>query len=170
VGCGGSNYQPFVWLAESFGMRWYILCDGEDKTVKGVNGQLKKLGLGEVTKLDNCSVIDGKADYEGHLLSEGYLVAIEKGFDAVLGVGSLDKYINDLHGTVGKKVDGNQVQRDYKSAGGRERAAKDLMQERKTRFSGPIATAIVELADQSKRVPPAIRKLFAKVSADLKED
>jgi putative ATP-dependent endonuclease of the OLD family len=170
VGCGGSNYQPFVWLAESLGIRWYILCDGEDKTVKSVDGQLKKLGLNEVTKLDNCSVIHGKTDYEGHLLNEGYLGAIEKGLDAMSGAGSLDKYINDLHGTVGKKVDGVQVQRDYKSPGGRERAARDLMQDRKTRCSGPIATAIVELADHSKRIPPAIRKLFSKVSADLKED
>jgi putative ATP-dependent endonuclease of OLD family len=170
VGCGGSNYRPFVWLAESLGIEWYILCDGEDAAVTSVNAQLKKLGLDDVTKLDNCSVIGGKTDYEGHLLNEGYLDAIEIGLDAVLGAGSLDKYINDLHGTLGKKVDGKQVPRDYKSAGGRERAAKDRMQDRKTRLSGPIATAIVELADKSKRIPAAIRKLFDKVSADLKED
>jgi putative ATP-dependent endonuclease of OLD family len=170
VGCGGANYQPFVWLAESLGIKWYILCDGEDKTISSVSGQLKKLDLEEVTKLSNCVVINGKADYEGHLLNEGYLGAIETGLDAVLGPGSIDKFINDQHGTLGKKVDGKQVPRDYKSAGGRERAAKDLMQSRKTRFCGPIAMAIVQLPDESKRVPPAIRKLFDKISADLKDD
>ena len=64
VGCGGANYFPFVWLAESFGVGWYILCDGEDKTIARTNAQLKKIGLQTVDKLDNVSVIEGKTGYE----------------------------------------------------------------------------------------------------------
>ncbi len=87
VGCGGANYFPFVWLANSFGISWYILCDGEDKTIARTNAQLKRIGLPPVDKLDNVSVIDGKADYEGHLIATGYMDAIETAFTAVLGAG-----------------------------------------------------------------------------------
>jgi putative ATP-dependent endonuclease of OLD family len=69
VGCGGANYFPFVWLAQNFGMRWYILCDGEEKTITRVNSQLKRVGLDAVDKLSNVSVIDGRTRYEGHLIA-----------------------------------------------------------------------------------------------------
>ena len=169
VGCGGANYFPFVWLANSFGISWYILCDGEDKTITRTSVQLKKIDLPPAENLSNVTVIDGKANYEGHLIAAGYMDAIETGFTTVLGTGYFDQYIEDQHGKAGKKIDGKETKRDYKSDGGRERAAKDLLDERKTRLSTAVATAIVELADEQRRVPPAIRKLFDKVSADLME-
>ena len=170
VGCGGANYFPFVWLAKNFGMRWYVLCDGEDLTINGVNAQLKKIGLDTADKLPNISIIDGKADYEGHLVASGYMDAIETAFEAVLGKGEFDKYITDNDGKPGKKVAGNPTTRDYKGAEGRKRAAIDLLSERKTRLAAPVAVAIVSLADASRHIPPAIRKLFDKISKDLEED
>jgi putative ATP-dependent endonuclease of the OLD family len=170
VGCGGANYFPFVWLAHSFGISWYILCDGEDKTIMSVNRQLKKIELPNVDKLDNISVIDGEKDYEGHLIAMGYMDAVEVAFTAAMGTGYFNQYIEDQHGKPGKKIDGKTSTRDYKSIGGRERAAYDLLKERRTSLSKPVATAIVELEDETRRVPPAIRKLFDKISADLKED
>ena len=170
IGCGGANYKPFVWLANSLGIKWYILSDGEDKVITKVNALLEKLGLEEITKLKNCSVIGSKTNYEGHLLKEGYLTAIETGLDAVLGPNSLDRYIDEHHATDGKKVDGVQTKRDYKSAGGRERAAADLMDQQKTRCCASIAAAIVDLPDAARRVPTAILKLFDAISADLQED
>lgn len=170
VGCGGANYYPFVWIANKFGINWYILCDGEEKTIASTNAQLKRIGLPTVDKLDNVIVIDGKTDYEGHLLASGYMDAIEAAFTAAFGAGSLDRYIVDHDGKPGKKVDGKETTRDYKSAGGRERAARDLLDSNKTRLSTPVATAIVGLADEARRVPPAIRKLFDQISENLKED
>jgi len=170
VGCGGVNYYPFVWLASGFGIAWYILCDGEEKTIKRTNAQLKKIGFSTVDKLANVSVIDGKTDYEGHLIASGYMDAIEAAFTAALGPGSLDQYIAELDGKAGKKIDGKETTRDYHSAGGRERAAKDLLGDRKTQLSAPVATAIVNLADETRRIPRAVRKLFDQISADLKEN
>src|SRR5262249_3849120 len=134
------------------------------------NAQLKKIGLPEVDKLDNVSVIGRKNGYEGHLIDSGYLDAIETAFANVLGRGYFDKYIRDQDGKRGKKVDGKETIRDYTSAGGRERAAKDLLEERKTRLATPVANAIVALPDEKRRVPPAILELFDKLSADLRED
>jgi putative ATP-dependent endonuclease of OLD family len=170
VGCGGANYFPFVWLANSFGIRWYILCDGEDKTIARVNAQLGRIGLLPVDKLNNVSVIDGKENYEGHLIAEGYMDAIETAFTPTLGAGYFDQYIKDQHGKPGRRIDGKETTRDYKSNGGRERAARDLLEERKTRLSTHVATAVAGLTDAKRRVPPAICKLFDKISADLKED
>ena len=170
IGCGGANYFPFVWLARSFGLNWYILCDGEEKTISTTSAQLKKIGLPAVDKLDNVSVIDSNNNYEGHLIATGYMDAIETAFAATLGEGYFDQYIKDHHGKPGKKIDGKETTRDYQNAGGRERAAKDLLDERKTRLSTPVASTIVGLAEEARRVPPAIRKLFDKISADLKDD
>lgn len=169
VGCGGANYFPFVWLAENFGMRWYILSDGEDLTISGVNAQLKKIGLGNADTLPNIFIIDGKTGYEGHLL-DSYMDAIETTFEAVLGKGEFDKYIANFDSKPGKKVAGKPTTRDYKGADGRKRAAMDLLSERKTRLAAPVATAIVALADPARRIPPAIRKLFDKIAEDLKDE
>jgi putative ATP-dependent endonuclease of OLD family len=170
VGCGGANYFPFVWLAQNFGMRWYILSDGEEKTITGVNSQLKRVGLDTIDKLSNVSIIDGKADYEGHLIASGYIDAIEKAFEEVFGKGEFDKCISELDGKPGRKIDGKETVRDYKGADGRMRAARDLLDARKTRLASPLATAIIALPDEGRRIPPAIRKLFDKIAEDLKED
>ena len=169
ISCGGANYFPFVWLAQNFGMRWYILCDGEDKTIARVSSQLKRVGLDELAKLPNVSVIDGKAGYEEHLVTSGYLDAIEKAFEEVLGVGEFDKYIAALDGKPGGKVDGQETTRDYKGEKGRSRAALDLLEGRKTRLATPVAMKIVALSDKSRRIPPAVRKLFDRIAEDLKE-
>ena len=170
VGCGGTNYHPFVWLATSLNISWYLLCDGEERTINNTNAQLKKMGLAEVNKLPNVSIIGGNTDYEGCLIAEGYLDAIETGVNDVLGPGYLDKYITQLDGTDAKTVDGKKSKRDYKSAGGRERAAIDLLRDRKTRLAASVATAIVSLPDAKRRIPAPIRRLFDKISEDLKED
>jgi hypothetical protein len=112
----------------------------------------------------------GKNDYESHLIATGYMDAIENAFAAALGAGYFDQYIKEQDGKPGKKIDGSETMLDYKGIGGRERAAGDLLDERKTRLSTPVATAIVGLADRTRRVPPAIRKLFDKISIDLKDD
>lgn len=169
VGCGGANYFPFVWLAQNFRMRWYILCDGEEKTIKRVNGQLQRVGLDTMDRLPNVSVIDGKVDYEGHLIASGYMDAIEKAFEETLGQGGFDRYIAEFDGKPGRKIDGMETTRDYKGAEGRKRAARDLLNERKTRLATPVALAIVALADEARRMPPAIRKLFDKIAEDSKE-
>ena len=169
IGCGGANYFPFVWLAQNFRMHWYILCDGEEKTITRVNGQLKRVGLDSVDKLPNVSVIDGKTGYEGHLIATGYIDAIEKAFEETLGEGEFDRYIAEFDGKPGRRIDGKETTRDYKGAEGRERAARDLLAENKTRFAKSVATVIVALPDKDRRIPPAIRRLFDRIVEDLKE-
>jgi putative ATP-dependent endonuclease of the OLD family len=169
VGCGGVNYFPFVWLAHHFDMRWYTLCDGEERVTTELNKQLKKIGLTSADKLANISIIDGKTDYEGHLIASGYMDAIENAFERALGKGEFDKYITELDGKPGRKVDGQQTVRDYKGAEGRQRAAQDLLRERKTSLATPVAAVITTLPDEGRRIPPVIKKVFDRISKDEKE-
>jgi putative ATP-dependent endonuclease of the OLD family len=170
VGCGGSNYFPFIWLAQNFGMYWYVLCDAEERTKKSLNSQLKRIGLNEADQLPNISIFDGNTDYEGHLIESGYLDAIEDALQDTLGSGAFDKYIAELDGKPGKKVDGKETTRDYKGVDGRKRAARDLLEERKTRLATPVATTIVSLDEENRRIPPGIRKLFDKIVEDLEKN
>jgi putative ATP-dependent endonuclease of OLD family len=140
------------------------------KTITRVNGQLKRVGLDSVDKLPNVSVIDGKTDYEGHLIATGYIDAIEDAFKQALGEGDFDRYIAELDGKPGRKIDGRETTRDYKGTEGRKRAARDLLDEKKTRLAKSIATAIVALHDEGRRRPPAIQKLSDRIAEDLKED
>lgn len=170
VGCGGANYFPFVWLALNFRMRWYILSDGEEKTITSVNRQLNRVGLDTADKLTNVSVIDGKVDYEGHLIVSGYMDAIEDAIRNTLGQGEFEKYIAEFDGKAGRKIDGKETTRNYQGAKGRKCAARDLLREQKTRLATPVAMAIIALPDENRRIPPAIRRLFDQIAADLKED
>lgn len=161
VGVGGGNYFPFVWLAESFKIPWYVFSDGEPKAVAGLTAQLKKAGIAEPEKSPNVVIISGQTDYEGCLVNEGYLDAIETAISNLYGANKLDDYIATLHGQPGRTFEGKQAARDYQGADGRKRAALDLMRENKTRLAAPIAQAISELADPKRRCPKCLDQLFS---------
>ena len=88
---------------------------------------------------------------------------IESALDGTHGTnGFLDAYIAKHDGKPAK----GGVARDYKSAGGRERAAKDALGEAKTRMAEPIAATLASIGDEGRRFPQHIRKLFEMLSAN----
>jgi len=160
VGVGGTDYFPFIWLAQSFGIPWYVFSDGEDKPVAKLKADAKRAGIDDITAYDNLVVIPNKLDLEAHLISEGYLDAFEAAISSYAGPSALDDYIASLHGKEGKKVD-NVVQiRDYSGAEGRKRAALDRISDKKTRYATPLASAILTLAEPERRVPKLVAKLL----------
>lgn len=170
VGVGGTDYFPFIWLAESFGIPWYVFSDGEDGPVAKLRGDIKRAGLGELEKCANVVVLPNKKDLEAHLLEEGYMDAFESAITAVASSGgnSLGNYIAELDGKPGKKVNGVATIRDYKGDEGRRRAALDLVSDRKTRYATPLANAIIELKEKDRRVPGLVIKLFDIVDQKFK--
>ena len=44
VGVGGGNYYPFLWLAKSFEIPWYILSDGEAQPLRNLERELRRAG------------------------------------------------------------------------------------------------------------------------------
>jgi putative ATP-dependent endonuclease of the OLD family len=71
IGVGGSgNYLPFLRMAQSFRIPWFIFSDGEPDAIKAVNAALA--GIGERIIPDNPRVIvlpDGK-DFEAYIVTD----------------------------------------------------------------------------------------------------
>ena len=158
---GGSNdYFPFIWLAENFGIPWFVFSDGEDLAVAGLQAAAKRAGVADIAKCDHIVVIPEKRDFEAHLMHDGYLDAFEAAISAYAGATALEQFIAELDGKDGKKFEGKTTKRDYKGAGGRSRAALDMVSGKKTRYAVPLANAIIDLADPKRRVPKLVAQLF----------
>jgi putative ATP-dependent endonuclease of OLD family len=165
VGVGGTDYFPFIWLAQSFGIPWYVFSDGEDQPVTKLKADAKRAGIDDITKQDNIVVIPSKHDLEAHLLEDGYMDAFEAAIVSYAGATALAEHIKDLHGKPAKSVGGVAQSRDYSGAGGRQRAALDMVSSRKTRYATPLANAILGLKEPGRRVPKLVAQLFDVIGA-----
>lgn len=164
----GTDYFPFIWLAKSLDIPWYLIADGEAQPLKNLEDALKKASLPDTSKSPNVVVLPGGNNFETQLIAEGYMAEIEAALDATSGeVAFLDGFIKKNHGlSYGKFKDGtDKGTRDYKSAGGRERAAADAMKGQKTRLAKPLAHQIVGHADPLRRFPSTLAALFKTIGA-----
>lgn len=164
---GGQGYFPFVWLANSFGIPWYIFSDGEEKTINSLKGQMNRAGIDDISTAKNIQILTNGNDLEAYLLEEGYMDAFEATIIGIEGEGALDQYIADLHGKDGKKVDGKATTRNYAGEDGRLRAALDKISDRKTRYAKPLANTIINLEDPKRRIPKKVAELFEIISSDF---
>lgn len=163
VRVNGTDYFPFIWLLKALRIPWYVFADGEPDPVAKLEAALKKAGEPVASMCSNVVVLPDGNGFESQLVAEGYLPEIEKVIDEIEGEANyLDYYIGKLHGTPKSK----KVTRDYKSAGGRERAAHHYLDENKTRMAKPLAIAISNLADADRRFPKSIEQMLAIVGKD----
>lgn len=160
VGVGGNDYFPFIWLAQNFGIPWFIFSDGEDLTVTKLKAIAERVGIADITQCDHITVIPGKRDLEAHLMHEDYLDAFEAAITAFAGATGLQQYIAELDGKSGPKFEGKATTRDYKGDEGRKRAAVDMVSGKKTRYAVPLANAIIASTDPRRRVPRLVAELF----------
>ncbi|MBH2008930.1 MAG: AAA family ATPase [Xanthomonadaceae bacterium] len=164
----GTDYFPFIWLAQSLDIPWYLIADGEAQPLRNLEDALKKANLPDISKSQNIVALPGGNNFETQLIAEGYMVEIEGALNLVSGEAAfLDGFIAKNHGlSYGKFKDGtDKGSRDYKCAGGRERAAADAMKGQKTRLAKPLAHQIVGLADSARRFPSTIGNLFKTIGA-----
>ncbi len=160
---GNSNYFPFIWLAESLDIPWYVFSDGEAATITHLGRALHKTGRGAPGDCPEVFVIPNGLNFERQLVAEGYLPEIEATFNELEGKATfLDDYIAQMNGKDGK----GRVIRDYTVEDGRLKAACDAMSESKTRMAEPLATTLSRIPDEARRFPANIRALFTKISAD----
>ncbi len=164
VGAAGHNYFPFVWLAKSFEIPWFIYSDGEDAALKGLSSSLAKIGIADYKTRPEVTVIPKKGDIEAELVRDGYLPQIVEALDKVFEPGFLDRYIKDLNGKPGPKKAGVEYTRDYASAGGRERAAIDALRSNKGNVATSVAEVIAALPDPARRIPTTVTQFFAEIS------
>ena len=154
----GTDYFPFIWLAKSLDIPWYLIADGEAQPLKNLEDALKKASLPDTSKSPNIVVLPSGNNFETQLIAEGYQGEIEAALDAAYGVANhLDNHIAMTDGT---PLGGGKGNRDFKSAGGRDRAIADAMKKSKTKLAKPIANEIAGLADPTRKFPSAIGQLF----------
>ena len=157
VRVNGTDYFPFIWLAKALNIPWYVFGDGEEQPVKDLDAALKKAGENNSASHPNVAVHPNGKNFESQLIAEGYLAECELALNAMSGSAAyLDEYIADKHGQKGKKG----VIRDYKSAGGRERAAFDALSAAKTSVSKHLGHVITAHKEPTRRFPKTIEALF----------
>ena len=157
----GTDYFPFIWLAKALGIPWYVFADGEPIPVKKLESALQKAGEKTATSCNNVVVHAAGKNFESQLVLEHYLPEIEAVLDLVEGTpGYLDWYIDHHDGKDGRKREGKTEKRQYKTAGGRDRAAIDALGGNKTKAAKDLATSIANHADPARRFPSLVKKLF----------
>lgn len=158
VRVNGTDYFPFVWLAKSLQIPWFILADGEAQPLAKLEDALKKAECEISAKCENVIVLPDGRNFETHLIANGYLSEVEAAMNELYDTEkALDKFIDKNHGKAYPK---NKGDRDYKSEGSRERAAVDAMSSAKTKLAKPLARVIAGLADEKRRFPSGIANLF----------
>lgn len=164
VGVGGfGKYLPFLRMAESFCIPWFVLSDGETDALKGLTKAVAEIGVKDVSKDKRIVILPGGLNFEGYILHEGYADAVETMFTKVESVTFVDDEMKRLHGQAKSKT----LVRDYKSAGGRNRALMDFLELGKTRYGRTLAEEICALSDPKRHFPSMIKKLFESVSDTL---
>jgi putative ATP-dependent endonuclease of the OLD family len=71
IGVGGNvNYLPFLRMAQSFRIPWFIFSDGESETVTAVNVALKAIGEKLIPENTRVIVLPEKKDFEAYIVTD----------------------------------------------------------------------------------------------------
>jgi len=71
VGVGGKgNYLPFLRMAESFKIPWFIFSDGEADTLTAVNAALVEVGQSTIPNNTRVVVLPGGKKFETYIVTE----------------------------------------------------------------------------------------------------
>jgi len=66
---GNGNYLPFLRLAESFRIPWYIFSDGEAATIAAVNAALGAIGQNQIPTNPRVIVLPNGNDFEAYIVT-----------------------------------------------------------------------------------------------------
>ena len=151
VGVGGyGKYLPFMRLASSFEIPWYIFSDGESRAVEAVHDALTTIG--EPTKSPRVFIIPDGKNFEKYISSDEYK-------DVLIDMIISDRSENCHHKQVLKeKWTNNANPLD---------AISEELSKAKTKYGKAIAEAIAGMDNEYLRFPALIRALFDKMSDDL---
>ena len=164
VPVGGNDYFPFIWLAKSLEIPWFVLSDAELHPLHTLGRCLSKAGFPQGAQLSNVVTMDTGNDFEAQLLAEGYAPEIEAAFDAYH---QTNDYISQhIQIQQGQKKKGGGL-KDFDVPDGRKLAILDALYSQKTSMAVPCATGIAAIADANRCTPARVRKIFDAISAKL---
>ena len=183
VGVGGhGNYLPFLRVAESLNIPWFILSDGEDTVKESLIRSLKKILNKDKIDLaseSNIFILDDGCNFEQYLIKSSYEEEIKIAFSKLHSDTYLEEEIKKKDGTSKGRIKTTEtcdtckqsiyqdVLRDYNGDEGYLLALYDCMISQKTQIGPAIAYAINE---SGKDIPPIIIALFNKINVSLKRE
>lgn len=171
VGGSGKKYLPFLTFARDFSIPIFIFSDGEEKVTK----ELKKhydavFGPTDVTKCPNITILNN-TDFEGYLISAGFSPVIEAAIKEIDGDDAIESWITKKDGSKASRSKVHSAPcpsckrpfythaiRDYKSAGGHDRALIDILDSCKTKYAPIIAAKLCEM--EKEQFPSKIIEFF----------
>lgn len=167
IGVGGAgSYLPFLRLATSFGIDWYIFSDAEEKSLKNMSAALRKVSITDYKSCPQVIVLPEGKNYENYLVDEGYVDAIEVALNSYHDTGDyVAEFIDKMNN---QKMKGG-TERNYKDDkdGGRKRALLDILKDGKTVYAEVIAREIVVLKERGRRIPGKIKELFDRIPSSV---
>lgn len=147
IGVGGKgNYLPFLRLAESFKIRWFIFSDGEADTITAVNAALAAIGQNAIPNNPRVVFLPGGNKFEAYITTEATK-------DALITAALERKAVNAQH------LDALRKEWAAKSTADQ---LKDILREMEKNkgLYGSIVGKILP-------VPPALEDLFKKMDIEL---
>jgi putative ATP-dependent endonuclease of the OLD family len=161
---GAQGFVPFVTVLEELGIRWVILIDGDTAGDDGLAKVATRLGRAIDRNTADVFQLPAGQDFEQYLATCGVGLEIESGIASRFGPTALADYQTTRHGTAYPKNQGN---RDYTSAGGKERLIRDFLRSNKGHYGQAVAEAIcaVQGADGKPKMPAIVMQLLQHVDA-----
>ncbi len=92
IGVGGRNYSTFIKLLDMFSIKWFILSDGEEETLKILKNVLKPKN-DDLMTVENLIYFDNLDCIESYLVRDGYYNQIIEAIEEIDGEGY---YTNSL--------------------------------------------------------------------------
>lgn len=187
VEVGGLNYEPYLQMAHTFGLNWFIFSDGEAQAIKAVNNAVTKVFGVDFQERSRIIILENGENWEQHLLNNGYQELIvsaiceyEEDDDYLL------KFIKHSRASKPKRIKTDQIcdkcgqyiyvdvdagQSNYVDDDeGIRKAVLDCCTKKKAKaqYAAPIAQSIVTLADEGYKYPPKVKQLLEQIASSLK--
>jgi putative ATP-dependent endonuclease of OLD family len=167
VPVGGNDYFPFIWLAKSLEIPWFIMSDAELVPLQRLDQCLEKAGFAAHTAFKNIVTMDTGNDFEAQLLAEGYAAQIEAAFETYHQTTDyIGQHIRIQQGRQKPRNQGGGP-KDFTGPDGRNLAILDALRMDKTSMAVPWAKSIAAIADENRCTPPRVRMIFEEISATL---
>lgn len=174
VGGSGKKYLPFLTFARDFSIPVFVFSDGEVQTTNSLKTNYEQVfGNTDVADCPNITILDN-TDFEGYLISSGYITTLEATIEGIDGVGAIERWIKKRHGSVSgktcisscvfckQKIISGAIQ-NYKTSDGYHRAILQILHSGKTRFAPAIADELCKLEVEC--LPPKFIEFFEKIDS-----
>lgn len=140
---GKGNYSPFVRLAKSLNIPWFIFSDSDGNTIDEVKAQLLKIGIEDY---DTIISLDDNNNFEKQMIADGYQDEIKSAIlESVVSANPNPQY----------KADKKAEIDDYS-----DKKLYSVLTGSKTQFGQLVSEKIIE---STKDLPPLVVTLFKKV-------